>query len=92
MTFPKGLLNRLAPLAVALTGACSSPQLELAEGDHIVIIGNALADRMQHDGWLETYLQLSRPALHLVIRNQGFAGDRIDHRPRSQGLPSPDEA
>ena len=28
--------------------------LELKPGDHICIIGNTLADRMQHDGWLET--------------------------------------
>ena len=29
-------------------------KLEIHKGDHICIIGNTLADRMQHDGWLET--------------------------------------
>lgn len=83
--------SRLAPLVLAMTAACTTPELELKEGDHIVVIGNALAERMQHDGWLETYLQLARPALHLVIRDQGFSGDRIDHRPRTKGVPSPDD-
>ena len=91
MTVRSRALNRFAPLALAMTAACTSPQLKLAEGDHIVIIGNALADRMQDDGWLEAYLQLARPALRLVVRDQGFTGDRIDHRPRSKGLPSADD-
>ena len=30
-------------------------KLEIKPGDHICIIGNTLADRMQHDGWLETH-------------------------------------
>ena len=84
-------LSRFAPLALAITAACSAPQIELAEGDHIVVIGNGMADRMQHDGWLETYLQMARPSLKLVIRDQGFMGDRIDHRPRTKGVPSPDD-
>ena len=84
-------LGRFAPLVLALTTACSPPPLKLKDGDHIVIIGNALADRMQDDGWLETYLQLANPALRLVVRDQGFTGDRIDHRPRSKGVPSPDD-
>ena len=70
--------------------ACSRPS-PFTQGDHIVIIGSALADRMQHDGWLETYLQVDRPDLELVIRNQGFTGDRVDARPRSEGFPSPDD-
>ena len=84
-------LSRLSTLLLAVTAACASPQLELKEGDHIVVIGNALADRMQDDGWLETHLQVARPTLHLVFRDQGITGDRIDHRPRSKGVPSPDD-
>lgn len=64
---------------------------DLEEDDHICIIGNALADRMQHDGWLETYFQLAYPEHRLVFRDLGFAGDRINHRPRSHpGFGSPD--
>ncbi len=35
--------------------------IEIRPGDHISIIGNTLADRMQHDGWLETYAPGSFP-------------------------------
>ena len=77
---------------VALVAACApTPDLPFEEGDHVVLIGNALADRMQHDGWLETYLQTELPDMQLVFRNQGFAGDRIDHRPRVKDFPGADE-
>ena len=71
--------------------ACGRAQTHFEPGDHVVIIGNGLADRMQHDGWLESYLQAELPDLQLVIRNQGFAGDRVDHRPRVEGFPAPDD-
>lgn len=64
-------------------------------GDRVAIIGNGLADRMQHDGWTETLLQSSLAELSLdlkvAFRNHGFTGDRINHRPRNQGFPSADE-
>ena len=80
-------------LLVALVGvtACGPAQTLFQPGDHVVIIGGGLADRMQHDGWLEAYLQAELPDLQLVIRNQGFMGDRIDHRPRVEGFPTADE-
>jgi len=92
MTFRPGAPRLLAVLALPLLSiaGCSRVRWEVEPNDHIVIVGDGLADRMQHDGWLETYLQLSRPDARLVIRNQGFTGDRIDHRPRSEGFPSAD--
>jgi len=46
-------------LLVASGSLKAAPEpLEFREGDHISIIGNALADRMQHDGWLETLLSM----------------------------------
>ncbi len=57
----------------------------------MVLIGNGLADRMQHHGWLEAYLQSAYPELKLVIRNLGYTGDRIDHRPRNKGFPSAED-
>src|SRR5205823_6260291 len=44
---------------------------------HVCIIGNTLADRMQHDGWLETVLQTRLPQHHLSCRNLGFSGDEV---------------
>ena len=56
--------------------------------NHVCIIGNTLADRFQHDGWLETLLQKEHPNLQLIFRNQGFPGDTITKRPRSKGFMS----
>lgn len=78
-------------LAVLVIPTACSRESPFSHSDHIVIIGGGLADRMQHDGWLEAYLQVDRPDLEVVIRNQGFTGDRIDDRPRSEGFPSPDD-
>jgi glucose/arabinose dehydrogenase len=66
-------------------------KLELRAGDHISIIGNDLAERMQHDGWLETYLQNHFPKLELSFRNLAFSGDELTLRLRSAGFGSPDE-
>jgi putative heme-binding domain-containing protein len=65
--------------------------LQLRPGDHISIVGNTLADRMQHDGWLETYIQSRFPRHELVFRNLGFSGDEITLRLRSAGFGSPDQ-
>jgi putative heme-binding domain-containing protein len=67
------------------------PRLEVRRGDHVSIIGNTLADRMQHDGWLETALHAHFPRHQLVIRNLGFSGDEVAFRQRSAGFGSPDE-
>jgi putative heme-binding domain-containing protein len=95
-----GSRRRLLPAAVAaalplffLLGAAGRdrPTLELRRGDHICLIGNTLADRMQHDGWLETYLH-SRFAEHdLVFRNLGFSADDLTLRLRSENFGSPDQ-
>src|SRR5262249_7512868 len=52
-------------------------KFELRPGDHVCIIGNTLADRMQHDGWLETLLQSRFPKHQLVVRDLGFSGDEV---------------
>ncbi len=67
------------------------PLLKLKSGDHVAYIGNTLADRMQHDGWLETYIHALHPELDLTIRNLGFPGDEVLTRSRSDNFGSPDE-
>lgn len=69
----------------------NGPKLELQQGDHICIIGNTLADRMQHDGWLETYFYSRFPKHDLVFRNLGFSGDELTLRLRSMDFGSPDQ-
>ncbi|HZZ70856.1 MAG TPA: PVC-type heme-binding CxxCH protein [Pirellulales bacterium] len=67
--------------------------LELKKGDHICYVGNTLADRMQHFGWLETLLYDRFPDQQLVFRDLGFAADEVElnARMRSAGFGSPDE-
>ena len=65
--------------------------IEIKPGDHISIIGNTLADRMQHDGWLETMLHARFPEHKLVIRNLGFSGDEVNFRLRSHDFGTPDQ-
>ena len=77
-------------IALGLGAATTGNALELNKGDHVVLIGNALAERMQHHGWLESYAQASMPDKELVFRNQGFGGDKVNNRPRNNGFPSAD--
>lgn len=66
-------------------------RFELKRGDHICLIGNNTADRMQHMGWLETLLHSRFPEYQLVVRNLGFAGDTLTTRLRSANFGTPDE-
>jgi putative heme-binding domain-containing protein len=70
----------------------AQPDAPIKKGDRIAIIGNTLADRMQHDGWLETYLVSRFPNYNLIFRNLGFAADEIapSLRLRSANFGSPD--
>ncbi|MCG8653887.1 MAG: PA14 domain-containing protein [Pirellulales bacterium] len=67
------------------------PAVELRPGDHVVYLGNTMADRMQHHAWLETYLHALHPNHDLTFRNLGFAGDEVKTRPRSKDFGSPDQ-
>ena len=73
------------------TFAANAAQLELKKGDHVVLIGNTLAERMQHHGWLESYVQAALPKHELVFRNHGFSGDKVNSRPRNRGFINPHE-
>lgn len=63
-------------------------QLPLQEGDTVCLIGNGLADRMQHDGWVETILQSQLAGKNIIFRNLAVCGDTVTSRPRSKGVPS----
>jgi len=72
-------------LALA-TFAADAAQLELKKGDRVVLIGNTLAERMQHHGWLEAYVQAALPKHEIRFRNHGFSGDKVNSRPRNRGF------
>ena len=65
--------------------------LQLEPHDHICYLGNTLADRMQHHGWLETLIQSRFTDHQLVFRNLGFSADELGTRPRSNNFGSPDQ-
>lgn len=75
-----------APVARA-----QSPSLEFHPHDHITIVGNALADRFQHTGWLETYIQAKYPGYDLVFRNLAAPADEVNTWHRSENFGSRDD-
>jgi len=66
-------------------------QFTLQKGDRISLLGNTLAERMQHHGHMETMLHNRLPEHDLSIRNLGFSGDELTLRLRSQGFGSPED-
>lgn len=82
----------LAATSLILGGKWSSAQsLSLEPNARICLIGNTMADRMQHDGWLEAYFHWLFPQSQFVFRDLGFSADTITTRLRSAGFGSPDE-
>ncbi|MFT5302046.1 MAG: glucose/arabinose dehydrogenase, partial [Mariniblastus sp.] len=63
--------------------------IELEPNDNVCYLGNTLADRMQHHGWLETYIHALHPTHELTFRNLGFAADELKTRPRSANFGDP---
>ena len=85
----RGGLAALSALALVtvLLASCAPAPVPFEAGDHVVLIGNALADRMQHDGWLETYLQTELPGARAGLPQSGFRR-RPDRSPAArEGVP-----
>jgi glucose/arabinose dehydrogenase len=76
----------LAAVLFSATLPAAEPQLKLAKGNHVVLIGNTLAERMQYFGHFETLLHSRYPDLQLVVRNLGWSADEPQLRPRSQSF------
>ena len=71
-------------VALGRAAADDGPVLELNKGDKIVLIGNTLAERMQHFGRWETFLHLRHYDKNLTVRNLGWSADTITTRLRSK--------
>ncbi|RBP40559.1 putative membrane-bound dehydrogenase-like protein [Roseimicrobium gellanilyticum] len=95
-------MNRLLTLLLpaflcfssAVTQLTAAPAtLAIREGDHICIIGNTLAERMQFPGHnhFETLLYQRFPKHNLVVRNLSWSADEVALRPRAEGFGTPDE-
>ncbi|GAA4440040.1 DUF7133 domain-containing protein [Bremerella cremea] len=87
----KTILSLSVCLSLAWVALANAQALKLEKDDHISIIGNTTADRMQHHGWLETYIQAMHPELNLTFRNLAFPGDELKLRPREDNFGSPDQ-
>ncbi len=74
------------PLAEVPADLKDPSEFAFQKNDVVAILGNGLADRMQHDGWMETLLQAGTKGLDLRFRNMSLSGDRVDQFPRSQGF------
>lgn len=61
------------------------------KGDSVAILGNGLADRMQHDAWTETLIQSGEKDKGLSFWNLSLTGDRVNKFPRSQNFTPQDE-
>ncbi|MEM7233551.1 MAG: GDSL-type esterase/lipase family protein, partial [Planctomycetota bacterium] len=77
--------------ALLSSGSAEAKPFEFQKDDVVALIGNGLADRMQHTPWVETVLQNELKDLKLRFRNMSFAGDMVNKRPRNKGFTS-DEA
>ncbi len=86
--FREGLFPRdYAHVQVSPHEAPTGPgEFTLSRGARICYVGNTLADRMQHFGWLETLVQSRFPQHNLVFRNLGFSADELTVRPRSMNF------
>ena len=81
----------LAALCLLVSFATLGPQsaaaeLQLQQGDHICLVGNALGERLQHHNYWESLLHQSFPELNLSVRNLCFPGDEPLHRIRSKNF------
>jgi len=84
-----GLLGHIGHACPAEPNKSHSPLIR--KGDRICLIGNALAERMQHHGWLETLLQARLQEYELSFRNLGFGADTLTIRQRTAGFGSQDD-
>ncbi len=78
-------------LLATISLASAAAPLELKKGDRICLVGNALAERMQHHNYWETLLHQRFPELELTVRNLGFPGDEPFERIRSENFGDPDQ-
>jgi len=85
------LLLAVLALPPTIQEPATTRGFELRAGDRICLVGNALAERMQHHGWLEARLQSRLPDHGLSVRNLGFSADELTVYQRTAGFGSRDE-
>ena len=79
------LVRRLVYLLAALSGvwvasparAAEPPPFAWKDGDRVVLIGDALIEREQEQGMVETFITLVNPDKTITFRNLGWSGDTV---------------
>ncbi len=85
------LLFGWMPALLATHQAAADEPFSFQQDDVVAVYGNGLADRMQHDPWVETVLQSQLQGKNVRFRNMSFSGDMVNKRPRNQGFTNDDE-
>ncbi|QDV23475.1 PVC-type heme-binding CxxCH protein [Aureliella helgolandensis] len=70
---------------------CEAATLELEQGDHICLVGNALGEGLQHHNAWETLLHHQFHDKQLTVRNLCFPGDEVVTRIRSMNFGTPEQ-
>ncbi|WP_425571372.1 PVC-type heme-binding CxxCH protein [Novipirellula rosea] len=76
---------------IATPSARADQSFGFEPNDVVAVYGNGLADRMQHDPWVETILQSHLKGMNVRFRNMSFSGDMVNKKPRSKGFTNDDE-
>ncbi len=85
------LMLFLLPVLTAAQVSYSAEPFKFQKDDVVAIYGNGLADRMQHDPWVETVLQSHLEGMNVRFRNMSFSGDMVNRRPRNKGFTNDEE-
>ena len=88
-TVPPALLFCLA--AALPPTLLNAAELEPERGDHIALVGNALAEGLQKTNDWEALLHRRFPDRELVVRNLAFPGDEPFTRIRTRAFGEPDD-
>ena len=83
---PLALVLLLVATLNSNLAAAADLHLGLQPHDHVVIVGNTLAERMQYFGNFETLLHARFPQHELYVRDLGWSADELTIRLRSQGF------
>lgn len=69
----------------------AEPVFVFETNDVVAFVGNGLAERMQHDGWVEAAFQHYYHRENLSVYNLGFGADELTVRQRTSGFGSMDD-
>lgn len=72
-------------------GSDGSQPFTFEKNDLVAIYGSGLADRMQHDPWVEAVLQSHLQGQNVRFRTMSFSGDTVAGRPRDEGYTNEEE-